>query len=103
MKATNALKTIGEVSKEISVPVYVIRFWEKKFQKLKPIKKLNGMRYYDEGQIALLKTIKSLLYKKKFSIDGAKAVLENELNDSKEISELISEIKNTIDDIQKYL
>ena len=103
MKAIDALKTIGEVSKEINVPVYVIRFWEKKFKELKPIKKLNGMRYYDEVQKELLKTIKSLLYKKKFSIDGAKVALEKELNDSKERNELISEIKNAIDDIQKHL
>ena len=30
MKHENALKTIGEVSSQIKVPVYVIRFWEKK-------------------------------------------------------------------------
>ena len=31
MKDPNALRTIGEVSQIINVPVYVIRFWEKKF------------------------------------------------------------------------
>ena len=31
MKDLNALRTIGEVSQIINVPVYVIRFWEKKF------------------------------------------------------------------------
>ena len=39
MKAPSALRTIGEVSKIIDVPVYVIRFWEKKFTSIKPIKK----------------------------------------------------------------
>ena len=29
MKHENALKTIGEVSSQIKVPVYVIMFWEK--------------------------------------------------------------------------
>ena len=39
MKDPNALRTIGEVSQIINVPVYVIRFWEKKFDLIKPIKK----------------------------------------------------------------
>ena len=38
-KHEDALKTIGEVSYAIEVPVYVIRFWETKFKDLKPIKK----------------------------------------------------------------
>ena len=41
-KHDDALKTIGEVSYSIEVPVYVIRFWETKFKDLKPIKKKNG-------------------------------------------------------------
>ena len=40
-KHDDALKTIGEVSYSIDVPVYVIRFWETKFKDLKPIKKKN--------------------------------------------------------------
>ena len=38
MKDLDALRTIGEVAQIISVPVYVIRFWEKKFDSIKPIK-----------------------------------------------------------------
>ena len=38
-KHEDALKTIGEVSSSIEVPVYVIRFWETKFKNLNPIKK----------------------------------------------------------------
>ena len=40
MKNPNALKTIGEVAKILSVPVHVIRFWEKKFSSVTPIKKM---------------------------------------------------------------
>ena len=39
MKSHDALRTIGEVAKILSVPVHVIRFWEKKFSSVKPIKK----------------------------------------------------------------
>ena len=47
MKDPNALRTIGEVSQIINVPVYVIRFWEKKFDLIKPIKRKGGNRYFD--------------------------------------------------------
>ena len=53
-KHDDALKTIGEVSSYIEVPVYVIRFWETKFKDLKPIKKKTGSRYYSKIQIKIV-------------------------------------------------
>ena len=37
-KQVNALKTIGEVSKELKIHTHIIRFWESKFDKLKSVK-----------------------------------------------------------------
>ena len=59
-KHDDALKTIGEVSYSIDVPVYVIRFWETKFKDIKPIKKKTGSRYYSKIQIDLLKLVEFL-------------------------------------------
>ena len=100
IKHDNALKTIGEVSSLIDVPVYVIRFWETKFKDLNPIKKNKGSRYYSKDQIDLLKKIKYLLYEKKLTIKGAIQNIE-ELDTQKkiiidEIKELINEIKNNL-------
>ena len=39
MKSPDALRTIGEVSKMFDVPIYVLRFWEKKINLISPIKK----------------------------------------------------------------
>ena len=42
MKSPEALKTIGEVAKIVNVPIYVLRFWEKKINlilQLEEIKK----------------------------------------------------------------
>jgi DNA-binding transcriptional MerR regulator len=100
IKHDDALKTIGEVSSLIEVPVYVIRFWETKFKDLNPIKKNKGSRYYSKDQIDLLKKIKYLLYEKKLTIKGA---IQNiaEFDTQKkiiidEIKELINEIKNNL-------
>ena len=67
MKNSEALKTIGEVSKIVEVPIYVLRFWERKINLISPIQKKNGMRYYDKYQITLIENLKNLLYKKVFN------------------------------------
>lgn len=99
-KNDDALKTIGEVSSYIGVPVYVIRFWETKFKDIKPIKKKTGSRYYSKIQIDLLKKIKYLLYERKLTIKGAILDLEYFGGQKKiiinEIKELIHEIKNKL-------
>ena len=106
MTQNNVLKKIGYISKELNLPIYVIRFWEKKINILKPIRKPGGTRYYSSTQMQILKEIKFLLQKKKYSIEGVNLYLnekKNQLNfQSKkrviinEIEELIIEIRNTI-------
>ncbi len=103
MKPSNALKKIGEVSKALNLPIHVIRFWEKKFSLLNPIKKPNGMRYYPENQMQILIQIKSLLYEKKFSIKGANIFLNENKKVNKESDELIKEIERLIIDIKSVL
>ena len=101
MKDPNALRTIGEVSQIINVPVYVIRFWEKKFDLIKPIKRKGGNRYFDKSQISNLIIIKKLLHEDRYSIEGAKKVLTESVFKVrekqilvKEITQLINKLKN---------
>ena len=101
MKDPNALRTIGEVSQIINVPVYVIRFWEKKFDLIKPIKKKGGNRYFDNNQISNLVIIKKLLHVNRYSIEGAKKAFRESVFEEKEkqilvqeITQLISKLKN---------
>lgn len=101
MKDPNALRTIGEVSQIINVPVYVIRFWEKKFDLIKPIKRKGGNRYFDKSQISNLIIIKKLLHEDRYSIEGAKKVLTESVFEVrerkilvKEITQLINKLKN---------
>ena len=103
MKDLNALKTIGEVSQIIEVPVYVIRFWEKKFNSIKPIKKLGGNRYFDKNQISNLKIIKKLLHEERYSIEGAKKILTNKIFVEKEKLMLEKEIRQIINKLNDLL
>ena len=92
MKDPNALRTIGEVSQIINVPVYVIRFWEKKFDLIKPIKRKGGNRYFDKSQISNLIIIKKLLHEDRYSIEGAKKVLTESVFEVREKQILVKEI-----------
>ena len=74
-KAASAYKTISEVSAFLDVPAHVLRFWETKFNQLKPMKRSGGRRYYRHEDIALLQTIKALLYDEGYTIKGAQASL----------------------------
>ena len=103
MKDLNALKTIGEVSQIIEVPVHVIRFWEKKFNSIKPIKKLGGNRYFDKNQISNLKIIKKLLHEERYSIEGANKVLKNKIFVENEKFNLEKEIRDIINKLNDLL
>ena len=103
MKDLDALRTIGEVSQIINVPVYVIRFWEKKFDSIKPIKRKGGNRYFDKSQISNLIIIKKLLHEDRYSIEGAKKVLMENVFEEKEKQILVKEIRHLINKLKNLL
>ncbi|MHA1539350.1 MAG: MerR family transcriptional regulator [Alphaproteobacteria bacterium] len=78
MKSQNALKTIGEVAKDLAVAPHVLRFWEKKFYQIKPIKRDRGRRYYRPEDVETLKTIQTLLHKERYTIKGAQKFLRDQ-------------------------
>ena len=68
--------SIGEVSEMTDLKSYVLRYWETEFSQLKPPKNRAGNRTYRQKDIEVILNIKDLLYKKKFTIDGAIVVLQ---------------------------
>ena len=69
--------SISEVSKITEVEQYVLRYWETEFEELKPQKNRAGNRIYTNKDIQLILQIKNLLREKKYTIEGAKKILEN--------------------------
>ncbi|MDD3288275.1 MAG: MerR family transcriptional regulator [Alphaproteobacteria bacterium] len=75
MKAPTAFRTISEVASNLEVPQHVLRFWESKFQQIRPLKRGGGRRYYRPEDIALLGNIKELLYTQGMTIRGVQKLL----------------------------
>lgn len=90
--------TIGDVSEKTSVKSYILRYWEKEFPFLQPVKNKAGHRLYTERDIFIVNKIKDLLYKKGYSIPGAKKVLWEILLGKKNnrVNDHIEEIKNDL-------
>lgn len=74
-KSKTAFRTIAEVAKELNLEAHVLRFWETKFNKIKPMKLRGGRRYYRPEDIVLIRDIKELLYDKGYTIRGVQKIL----------------------------
>lgn len=74
-KAPGAFRTISEVATNLNVPQHVLRFWESKFQQVRPLKRGGGRRYYRPEDVALLTSIKDLLYNQGLTIRGVQKLL----------------------------
>lgn len=70
--------TIGEVSELCGVKPHVLRYWEQEFGQLKPVKRRGNRRYYQRGDVIMIRQIRSLLYEQGFTIGGARQQLEGE-------------------------
>ena len=77
-KSENAYKTISEVSQILNVPQHVLRFWESRFNQIKPLKRGGGRRYYKPEDVVLLQGIKFLLYNDGYTIRGVQRVLKEQ-------------------------
>ncbi len=74
-KSPTAFRTISEVADELHIPQHVLRFWETKFQQVKPLKRGGGRRYYRPDDIGLLRRISDLLYIQGYTIKGVQRLL----------------------------
>jgi DNA-binding transcriptional MerR regulator len=77
--------SISEVSKITDIEQYVLRYWETEFELLNPQKNRAGNRIYTNKDIRLILDIKELLREKKYTIEGAKKILEDYEHNKKPI------------------
>jgi DNA-binding transcriptional MerR regulator len=76
-KAPEAFRTISEVANDLDLPQHVLRFWETRFQQIRPLKRGGGRRYYRPDDVDLLRGIRDLLYGEGYTIRGAQRILKD--------------------------
>lgn len=75
--AKKAYYSIGDVCDLTGLKPHVLRYWETQFEVLRPTKNRAGNRVYRPKDIELVLLVKHLLYKKRFTIDGARQKLKD--------------------------
>jgi len=74
-KSADAFRTISEVSEWLETPAHVLRFWESRFNQVKPVKRAGGRRYYRPADMLLLGGIRRLLHDDGITIKGVQKIL----------------------------
>lgn len=77
--------SISEVSKLTGLEQYILRYWESEFDQLKPSKNRAGNRIYTNKDITLILRIKKLLRDEKYTIEGAKKILNEDIQSDQHI------------------
>ncbi len=75
-KGRDAFRTISEVADELDLPQHVLRFWESKFNQIKPLKRGGNRRYYRPDDVTLLTVIKKLLHSDGYTIKGVQKLFK---------------------------
>ena len=68
---------IGEVSQITGIEPYVLRYWESEFRIISPERSRSKQRLYTRKDLDMILEIKRLLYKERYTIEGAKKRLLN--------------------------
>jgi DNA-binding transcriptional MerR regulator len=71
--------SIGDVSRLLQVKPHVIRYWEEAVPFVAPKKSVSGRRLYTDRELQLLLRLKHLLYDKRYTIEGARERIWNEV------------------------
>lgn len=102
MSEISTYYTISNVSKKLKIPPHVLRFWEKKFNFVKPKKSETGRRYYSNQDIVNLEIIKDLLHEKGYTISGAIKYMKNNSElDNVKLDQLKTNNETLINEINK--
>ncbi len=101
--------SIGDVRRMTGVPEYSVRYWEREFNLIRPVRLPSGHRRYSRRDVYTILKIKDLIYKQKLTLEGAKKQL-NRYQVTNSASgpssprtdiKLLTDIKETLADLLK--
>ncbi len=97
--------SIGEVCDITGLKPHVLRYWETQFRGLQPVKNRAGNRAYRRREIEMIQLVKTLLYERKFTIEGARQRIEEmkksgeELDAERQSARLEDTFENLADEL----
>jgi DNA-binding transcriptional MerR regulator len=96
---------IGEVSELCGVKPHVLRYWEQEFEQLKPVKRRGNRRYYQRGDVIMIRQIRSLLYEQGFTIGGARQQLMGDIaqDDVSRSHQIIRQVRMELEEVLHVL
>jgi DNA-binding transcriptional MerR regulator len=76
-KEPGALLTIGELSEQLGVAQHILRYWETRFPRLKPMQRAGNRRYYRPADVELARRIHRLLNQEGYTVRGVQKLLRD--------------------------
>ncbi|HOL66172.1 MAG TPA: MerR family transcriptional regulator [bacterium] len=94
---------IGEVSAMTEIPAHILRYWEKEFSFLKPVRDHRGHRLYTEQHLARINQIKELVYREGYRLQGAKRHFRNGRSHTREIQSFIAFLRQVLRELKEIV
>ena len=96
--------SIGEVGVLCELKPHVLRYWEQEFPQLSPSKRRGNRRYYQRKDVLLVRQIKSLLYGKGYTIEGARLqLLGDESISLQKMQRSHAQLQSTVTQLEKIV
>ena len=96
-ETTKLYYSIGEVAAMFKVNTSLIRFWEKEFEILKPVKNKKGNRMFSKTDVDNLRIIYHLVKERGFTLQGAKDKLKENKQDTVNSVEIVNSLTRVRD------
>ena len=98
--------SIGEVSDLCAVKPHVLRYWEREFPQLRPVKRRGNRRYYQRHDVMVVRRIRELLYGQGFTIGGARRHMREAepagpTNPGQVLRDLRADLEDLLADLQR--
>jgi DNA-binding transcriptional MerR regulator len=95
---------IGEVGAIAGVATHVLRFWESQFPAIAPRRTASGQRLYTRKEVELVLAVKHLLYRRKFTIEGARQHLRARADEEKgSARQVLEEVREGLEQLRRLL
>ncbi|MEY4710181.1 MAG: hypothetical protein RIS28_1313 [Bacteroidota bacterium] len=93
-KTTKKYIKIGEAAAIIGVPASTLRFWEKNFPQIKPMKNKKGDRFYTEKDLDVLKEIHYLSHNKGQRLSQVSKTVKRNTDGMSPQAKLVQELRD---------